>query len=106
MSNEYTYSYPLPAVTVDMVIFTVSKAGQLQALVIKRREDPFKDHWALPGGFVDVGVGHRSQGEQGESLLVAAQRELKEETNLDLRRDNVHLEQLFTFGDRGRDPRG
>ena len=106
MSEKHTYDYPLPAVTVDMVIFTISKAGQLQVLLIKRRDEPFKDHWAVPGGFVEVGVGHKSKGEQGESLYDAAARELKEETDLDVERDGVFLEQLFTFGDPGRDPRG
>ena len=102
----HTYDYPLPAVTVDMVIFTISKSGQLEALLIKRRDEPFKDHWAFPGGFVEVGVGHKSEGDQGESLEVAAERELKEETNLHVRKDDLHMEQLCTFGDPGRDPRG
>jgi len=106
MSEKHTYSYPLPAVTVDMVIFTINKTGQLQVLLIKRRDEPFKDHWAIPGGFVEVGVGHKSDGAQGESLFDAAARELKEETDLDVERDGVFLEQLFTFGDPGRDPRG
>lgn len=102
----HTYNYPLPAVTVDMVIFTITKYGQLAALLIKRRDDPFKDSWAFPGGFVEVGVGHKTEGDQGESLAVAAERELKEETNLSVEKDRIHMEQLFTFGDPGRDPRG
>jgi len=106
MREKHTYDYPLPAVTVDMVIFTINKTGQLQVLLIKRRDDPFKDCWAVPGGFVEVGVGHKSEGDQGESLFDAAARELKEETGLDVERDGVFLEQLYTFGDPGRDPRG
>ena len=102
----HTYNYPLPAVTVDMVIFTISKTGRLEALLIKRRDEPCKDMWAFPGGFVEVGVGHKSEGDQGESLEAAAARELKEETNLHVRKDEIHMEQLFTFGDPGRDPRG
>lgn len=103
---SHTYPYPLPAVTVDLVIFRKNSQDDLEVLLIKRRDDPFKDHWALPGGFVEVGVGHKPEGDQGESLIEAAARELKEETNLDVQRDNLFLEQLQTFGDPGRDPRG
>lgn len=102
----HTYDYPLPAVTVDMVIFTISKKGQLHVLLIQRRDDPFQGFWAIPGGFVEVGVGHKAEGDQGESPYDAAVRELKEETGLDANRDGIFLEQLFTFGDPGRDPRG
>jgi 8-oxo-dGTP diphosphatase len=105
MGKKYRYDYPLPACTVDMVIFTI-RNGRLMVLLIRRRDDPFKDHWAIPGGFVDVGVGHAAEGEQGESIEAAAERELLEETGLQRDRDNVFLEQLFTFGDPGRDPRG
>lgn len=101
----YSYEYPLPAVTVDMVLFTIRR-DQLKVLLIQRRDEPFKDQWALPGGFVDVGVGHLSEGGQGESLEEAAERELCEETNLRRDRDGVFLEQLYTFGTPGRDPRG
>jgi 8-oxo-dGTP diphosphatase len=94
----YTYEHPRPSVTVDMVIFTVDR-GELRVLLIARQSAPFKGAWALPGGFVDVG-----DGEPGESLLDAAFRELDEETNLG--RGDVYLEQLYTFGDPGRDPRG
>jgi 8-oxo-dGTP diphosphatase len=102
---SHTYEYPLPAVTVDMVIFTIDN-GELKVLLIRRRDDPFKDHLALPGGFVEVGVGHKSEGEQGESVYEAAVRELREETSLDVDRDDIFLEQLYTFGEPGRDPRG
>lgn len=101
----HTYKYPLPAVTVDMAIFTIYH-GSLKVLLIKRRDEPFKDSWALPGGFVDVGVGHAPEGPQGESLDAAAERELLEETSLQRDRDGVFLEQLYTFGAPSRDPRG
>ncbi|HEU5261944.1 MAG TPA: NUDIX domain-containing protein [Gemmatimonadales bacterium] len=78
-------------VTVDLVIFTV-REDQLQVLLIERGLPPFEGRWALPGGFI----------REGESLEHAALRELAEETGV---RD-VYLEQLFTFGDPGRDPRG
>ena len=83
--------YPHPSVSVDVVIFTL-REDDLQVLLIKRGHPPFAGMWAIPGGFVDV----------GESLEKAALRELKEETGV---RD-VYLEQLYTFGDPGRDPRG
>lgn len=102
---KHTYDHPLPAVTVDMVIFTIRK-GSLRVLTIKRRDDPFKDQWALPGGYVHVGVGCAPGGDQGESLEEAAERELLEETGLQRDRDKVFLEQLYTFGTPGRDPRG
>ena len=79
-----------PAITVDVAIFTVI-GGDLKILLIKRAIEPFKGCWALPGGFVMM----------NESLEDAAKRELMEETGV----RNVYLEQLYTFGDIGRDPR-
>jgi 8-oxo-dGTP diphosphatase len=78
-------------VTVDLVIFAL-RDWELQVLLIRRGVPPFEGRWALPGGFV----------RQGESLEDAARRELEEETGV---RD-VYLEQLYTFGDADRDPRG
>jgi 8-oxo-dGTP diphosphatase len=92
--------YPKPSVTVDLVVFTVTHTG-LQVLLIKRGGHPFKGHWALPGGFVDVKEGRDDQGEDVEQ---AAHRELEEETSLP--RGSLFLEQLYTFGRAGRDPRG
>jgi 8-oxo-dGTP diphosphatase len=105
MTKKYEYDYPLPAVTVDMTIFTIRR-GRLMVLLIQRRDDPHKGAWAIPGGFVDVGVGHKARGKQGEDLEQAAERELLEETGLQRERDEVFLEQLYTFGAPGRDPRG
>jgi 8-oxo-dGTP diphosphatase len=83
--------YPRPSVTVDVIIFTLYD-NDLQVLLVKRGNPPFEGMWAIPGGFVGI----------DESLERAALRELEEETGV---RD-VYLEQLYTFGDAGRDPRG
>lgn len=85
-------THPAFAVTVDLVVLTI-RDDSLQVLLVQRGEAPFKDRWALPGGFVH----------QDEDLDAAAERELLEETGLS--RQDVHLEQLATFGDPRRDPR-
>ncbi len=84
--------YPAVAVTVDLVVLTIRDNG-LAALTICRGGEPFKGRWALPGGFV----------QPAEDLATAAQRELMEETGLPAAA--VHLEQLASYGDPGRDPR-
>jgi 8-oxo-dGTP diphosphatase len=86
----YQYVHPHPAVTVDVVIFTVRK-DELKVLLIKRALKPYKGRWALPGGFVGI----------DESLIDAAKRELREETGVAA----AYLEQLYTFGEPKRDPR-
>lgn len=80
-----------PAVTTDIVIFTIQDR-QLKVLLIRRAAPPYQDHWALPGGFVEM----------DEDLEDCALRELREETGL----TGVYLEQLYSFGAPGRDPRG
>jgi 8-oxo-dGTP diphosphatase len=90
-SVPFTYPYPRPSVTCDVVAFT-TRADDLAVLLVRRKEAPFKGYWALPGGFVD----------ENESLQRAAARELAEETGV----TGVKLEQLGAYGDPGRDPRG
>jgi 8-oxo-dGTP diphosphatase len=89
--GSYTYSFPRPMVTVDAVVFRKTRA-RLEVLVIERGHPPFAGQAALPGGFVEM----------DEDLVDAAKRELFEETGL----ANQKLEQLATFGQPGRDPRG
>jgi 8-oxo-dGTP diphosphatase len=88
--RKFTYEYPRPALTVDVVIAT--REARPRVLLIRRKADPFAGKWAIPGGFVD----------ENERLADAARRELLEETSL----QGVELEQLYTAGDPGRDPRG
>ena len=76
-------------ITVDIVILTI-KEDALQVLLVKRNNEPFKDKWAIPGGYVRM----------SENLDEAAMRVLKEKTNV----DNIYLEQLYTFGDPLRHP--
>ena len=78
-------------VTVDIVIFTI-QSGTLRVLLVKRAAAPFQGQFAIPGGFVH----------EDEDLDQAASRELREETGV----ADVYLEQLYSFGDVGRDPRG
>lgn len=91
MKEEDIHKFKKPSVTADIVIFTI-KDNDLKVLLVKRKIAPFKDNWALPGGFVRI----------EESLEDAAKRELEEETGV----KDVYLEQLYTFGNPKRDPRG
>ena len=89
---SFTYKYARPAVTVDCVVFAIDfEKNNLKLLLIRRGEEPYLNHWALPGGFVRT----------DESLIEAAQRELQEETGL----SSIYLEQLYTYGSVDRDPR-
>lgn len=94
--------YEKLSLTVDMVLFTLgekqkdtlnrkNKEKELQILLIKRKDHPFINKWAIPGGFIKI----------DESLNDGVYRKLKEETNI----ENVYFEQLYTFGDVNRDPR-
>jgi 8-oxo-dGTP diphosphatase len=88
--KKHCYEYPRPALTVDLVLITREKRPRV--LLIQRRDEPFAGCWALPGGFVD----------EDEPPEHAARRELREEAGVEVKK----LEQLRTFGEPGRDPRG
>ncbi|MFZ5553113.1 MAG: NUDIX hydrolase [Bacteroidota bacterium] len=89
--NSVVYEYPRPSVTADAVIFGYDKK-ELNVLLVKRDIAPFKNEWSLPGGFLHL----------GESAEETVNRVIKQKTGL----KNIFLEQLFTFTDKERDPRG
>ena len=88
-------TFPPFALTVDLAVFTL-RDGELCILLVRRGEHPHRGRWALPGG-------HVLQGR--ESAEDAAHRELLEETGVDARRSQTHLEQLATYSEPTRDPR-
>ena len=79
--GKYTYEWPRPMVTVDAAVFGLFRDGP-RLLLIKRGKEPFKDRWAIPGGFIEM----------DEELEDAATRELAEETGL----TGVPLKQMRT----------
>ena len=87
----YTYPYPRPMVTVDIIVLRRGSRGT-EILLIQRANEPFRGCWAFPGGFVD----------ENEDLEAAAYRELREETGL----TGLTLMQCRAVGTPGRDPRG
>ena len=88
--EKYTYDYPRPAVTADIAVLRLEEVPEI--LLIQRKAYPFKDMWALPGGFMEM----------EESLEEAARRELVEETGIKA----GELIRFDTYDKPGRDPRG
>ncbi|MFT6981852.1 MAG: 8-oxo-dGTP diphosphatase [Crocinitomicaceae bacterium] len=84
-------SIPTIRLAVDAVVFGYDPKEGISILLIKRKYDPFKGGWAIPGGLVL----------ENESLETAVERELEEETGVKV----DYLEQLYTFGELNRDPR-
>ncbi len=89
--KSFCYEYWRPAVTADNVVFCFD-GTHLNVLLIKRKNEPYKDFWAFPGGFL----------EEYENLEEAARRELKEETGL----EPTYMQEIGSFSSVNRDPRG
>lgn len=90
MNSSGSNSDWLSSIAVDVVIFTL-RSQDLQVCLVRRTSEPYNGYWSLPGGFVRA----------NEALDDAANRQLKEQTEV----ENVYLQQLYTFGKPGRDPR-
>jgi len=86
----FTYNYPRAALTVDAIVF-VKNGGSALVLLIERGREPFKNKWALPGGFIEM----------DETLETACKRELLEETGLNVEQ----MTQFKTYDAIDRDPR-
>ena len=85
--------YWRPNVACDIVLLSLDSKDKLHVLLIKRGKEPYENHWALPGGFLD---------EKDQSLDAGALRELQEETGV----CGVKLRQFWSVGNPYRDPRG
>jgi len=92
---KYTTPYIPPTLTVDAVIFQLVN-NELNVLLLKRSDDPFKDAWALPGGY----------NAEGETTSMALARIVSDKTGVNIDKDLTYVEQLFTFDTVDRDPRG
>lgn len=86
----YTYNYPRAALTVDAIVY-VKEENNVFVLLIERGNDPYKNKWALPGGFINM----------DETLETACIRELQEETGLEVEKMN----QFKAYDAIDRDPR-
>jgi len=93
LESDNIHDFDVPLCTVDMTIFSLIE-NEINVLVVYRDSHPFKDKWALPGGFVDLNI--------DTSTEAAAHRKLKEKTGM----SSAYLEQVETIGSPSRDPRG
>lgn len=90
MSKQF-HNYKNPSLAVDLVVFGYHEQV-LSVLLLNRKDEPFKNGWTLPGGFLQI----------EETLLEVCTRIMKTKTGL----ENIYLEQLYSFDEPGRDPRG
>jgi 8-oxo-dGTP diphosphatase len=88
--TNFSYEYPRAMNTVDAII--IDRSTKSKILLINRLNEPYKNCWALPGGFIEM----------DETLLNSVNRETLEETSL----SGIEFNQFRTYGDPGRDPRG
>lgn len=92
---NYTNAYEPPTLTVDLVLFTIQDAT-LKTLIMKRPAEPFKDEWALVGGYCP----------KGETTHEALRRVALQKAGIDVEKDLGYLQQLQAFDTVARDPRG
>lgn len=90
MSKQF-HTYKNPSLAVDLAVFGYHNK-ELSVLLLNRKDEPFKDGWTLPGGFLQI----------AETLQEVCNRIMKTKIGL----ENIYLEQLYTFDEPGRDPRG
>lgn len=95
MQTYPVHELPKTFLTADIVVWKKTIDDKIEILLIKRLKDPYKERWALPGGFFDVDL--------DEKIEDAAKRELEEETSLKLPLENFSL--ISVFSKRNRDPR-
>ena len=88
--GQYCYDYPRPMLTADCMVTN----DHNEVLLVRRGNDPFKDCWALPGGFMEM----------DETIEHCAVRELEEETGLRVSEQDIRL--IGVYSAPGRDPRG
>ena len=94
--SKYTYDYPMPAITVDCALVRYNDNAGLDILLIKRKNEPYKDCWALPGGFMEI----------DETLDSAVKREVMEETGIDIDKSCLKYLNEKIFDNPNRDARG
>lgn len=92
---KFSGPYTPPTLTVDAVLFRMAN-DHLEVLLTKRAQEPFKDDWALPGGYCA----------QGQTTLEALGQIVKRKVGVDLDTQLAYVEQLYTFDTVARDPRG
>lgn len=94
--SKYTYDYPMPAITVDCALARYNEHAGVDILLIKRKNEPYKDCWALPGGFMEI----------NETLDDAVKREVMEETGIDIEKSCIKYLNEKIFDKPDRDERG
>lgn len=92
----YTYDYPMPSVTVDCAVMRFNENAGIDILLIKRKNEPYKDCWALPGGYMEI----------DETLENAVRREVMEETGIDIEHSCLKHLNSKIFDNPTRDSRG
>lgn len=94
--SKYTYDYPMPSITVDCALARYNEHAGVDILLIKRKNEPYKDCWALPGGFMEI----------NETLDDAVKREVMEETGIDIEKSCIKYLNEKIFDKPDRDERG